>query len=131
MPKAKRAKSATLDFAALKAYCLDKPGVEETYPFGPEAAVFKVEGKMFVLCLGMPEAGPMRLNLKCQPRMAELLRESYAAVEPGWHMNKWHWNTVTVGRDLPDDLVLDQVDTSYELVVAGLPKKVRLKLDRS
>lgn len=110
-----------IDFAALKDYCLGKPGVEETYPFGPEAAVFKVDGKMFALC--DPAATPLRINLKCQPRLAELLRESYSAVRPGWHMNKRHWNTVTVGDDLPDELVWEQVDRSFALVVAKLPKK--------
>ncbi|HEY9840859.1 MAG TPA: MmcQ/YjbR family DNA-binding protein [Candidatus Obscuribacterales bacterium] len=115
-----------LNFDGLRSYCLARPGATLDFPFGPEVAVFRVAGKMFALCI--PEQQPLKINLKCEPRLAELLREEYEAVVPGWHMNKRHWNTVTLGHDLPDALVCDQIDRSYGLIVAGLPKKVRAEL---
>ena len=126
MPKAKRAKTEIVNFEALKSYCLAKAGATLDYPFGPEVAVFRVAGKMFALCLW--ERQPLSINLKCEPKLAELLREEYEAVKPGWHMNKRHWNTVTAGGDLPDALLRDQIDRSYALIVASLPKKVRQSL---
>lgn len=117
---------ALVDFAALKAYCLTKPGAILDYPFGPEVAVFKVSGKLFAL--SRQDLLPLRINLKCEPKLAELLREEYDSVLPGWHMNKRHWNTVVTGGDLPDELVRDQIDRSYDLIVASLPKKVQAEL---
>jgi predicted DNA-binding protein (MmcQ/YjbR family) len=90
--------------------------------------VFKVEGKMFAL--SMLESRPLKVNLKCEPELARHLRVSYPAVEPGWHMNKRHWNTITIDGSLPDKLVRDMVEDSYDLVVAGLPRKVRERLGR-
>ncbi|MFF8279231.1 MmcQ/YjbR family DNA-binding protein [Streptomyces lateritius] len=111
----------------LRAFCLDFNDAREEFPFGPEASVFKVAGKMFAL--SALDAEPLRINLKCEPEEAERLREEYAAVAPGYHMNKRHWNTVTVGG-LPDRMVRELIEDSYDLVVAGLPKAVRLRLDR-
>lgn len=110
-------------------YLLDKPGAAEDYPFGEDAAVFKVAGKMFAL-VSLP-AEPPRVNLKCDPEWAEVLRERHRAVEPGYHMDKRHWNTLVLDGSLPDDEVLDLVDHSYELVVAKLPKRVRAELDEA
>ncbi|MFF8604751.1 MmcQ/YjbR family DNA-binding protein [Streptomyces sp. NPDC015346] len=112
----------------LRAFCLDLNDATEEFPFGPEASVFKVAGKMFAL--SALDAEPLRINLKCEPEEAERLREEYPAVAPGYHMNKRHWNTVTVGG-LPDRMVRELIEDSYDLVVAGLPKAVRLRLDRS
>lgn len=114
------------DYAALCDYCLQQPGSSHDFPFGPEVAVFRVAGKMFALC--NLQQSPLKINLKCEPVLAELLREKYQAVAPGWHMNKRHWNTVTVGDDLSDAEVYAQIDHSYALVVASLPKKVRQSL---
>ncbi|GGU07932.1 MULTISPECIES: MmcQ/YjbR family DNA-binding protein [Streptomyces] len=111
----------------LRTFCLDFNDATEEFPFGPEASVFKVAGKMFAL--SALDAEPLRINLKCEPEEAERLREEYAAVAPGYHMNKRHWNTVTVGG-LPDRMVRELIEDSYDLVVAGLPKAVRLRLDR-
>lgn len=113
--------SSSLNFAALKSYCLSWAGTSLDFPFGPEIAVFRVEGKMFALTAW--DQLPLAINLKCEPTLAELLRQEYDAVKPGWHMNKRHWNTVSVGGDLPDEKVKDQIWRSYELVLKGLPKK--------
>ncbi|MEV4948554.1 MmcQ/YjbR family DNA-binding protein [Streptomyces sp. NPDC053755] len=111
----------------LRAFCLDFNDATEEFPFTPETSVFKVAGKMFAL--SALDAEPLRINLKCEPEEAERLREEHPAVAPGYHMNKRHWNTVTVGG-LPDRMVRELIEDSYDLVVAGLPKAVRLRLDR-
>ncbi|MGA5371459.1 MmcQ/YjbR family DNA-binding protein [Streptomyces griseoincarnatus] len=125
----------------LRALCLSfNAGVEE-FPFNPETSVFfnpetsvfKVLGKMFALTdLG---ARPLKANLKCDPDDAIRLRAAHPdLIVPGWHMNKRHWNTVTVSGgpagSLPDRLVRELVEDSYDLVVAGLPRAARLRLDR-
>jgi predicted DNA-binding protein (MmcQ/YjbR family) len=108
------------DFCAC---CLSLPSVEETTPFGPEAIVYKVGGKMFALA--MADEVPTRVNLKCDPERALELRDRHEDVTPGYHMNKRHWNTVNLGGRLPNALVRELIDHSYQLVVASLPKKVR------
>ncbi|MWA11042.1 MmcQ/YjbR family DNA-binding protein [Streptomyces sp. BA2] len=112
----------------LRAFCLSFNDVAEEFPFGPEASVFKVAGKMFAL--SSLDATPLSVNLKCDPDMAVQLRAAHPEIVPGWHMNKRHWNTVTVDAELPDAMVRELVEDSYDLVVAGLPKAVRLRLDR-
>ncbi|MFC8276770.1 MmcQ/YjbR family DNA-binding protein [Streptomyces sp. NPDC057271] len=111
----------------LRAFCLEFNDATEEFPFGPDTSVFKVAGKMFAL--SWLDGRPLRINLKCEPEEAVRLREEYPAVTPGYHMNKRHWNTVAVG-ELPDRMVRELVEDSYDLVVAGLPKAVRLRLDR-
>ncbi|MER5770112.1 MmcQ/YjbR family DNA-binding protein [Streptomyces sp. NPDC001985] len=112
----------------LRAFCLEFNDAAEEFPFGPETSVFKVAGKMFALCA--LDADPLTVNLKCEPEIAVRLRADHpAAIAPGWHMNKRHWNTVTVGL-LPDAMVRELIEDSYDLVVAGLPKAARLRLDR-
>jgi predicted DNA-binding protein (MmcQ/YjbR family) len=112
--------------AKLRRFCLDLPGVVEEFPFRPELSVFKVAGKMFALT--RLTARPLSVSLKCEPVLAEQLRATYAAIRPGYHLNKRHWNTVTVDGSLPDRLVLDLIEDSYDLVVDGLPKRVQLDL---
>ncbi|MGW1496275.1 MmcQ/YjbR family DNA-binding protein [Streptomyces sp. NPDC002402] len=112
----------------LKAFCLEFNAAVEEFPFGPEVSVFKVHGKLFALTA--LDAEPLKVNLKCEPEIAVQLRADHAAIAPGYHMNKRHWNTVTVG-ELPDRLVRELIEDSYDLVVAGLPKAVRLRLDRA
>jgi predicted DNA-binding protein (MmcQ/YjbR family) len=108
------------------AACGAKPGSAEDYPFGDEVAVFKVAGRMFALVsLGPP---PGSVSLKCDPDLADGLRARYAAIAPGYHLNKRHWNTVTLDGSVPDEELLEQIDHSYELVVAGLTKAQRNKL---
>ncbi|HEX7021992.1 MAG TPA: MmcQ/YjbR family DNA-binding protein [Trueperaceae bacterium] len=112
--------------AGLRAYCALKPGARETYPFGPETPVFKVAGKMFALASA--GEGSLSLSLKCEPDLAELLRDKYAAVTPGYHLNKRHWNSIKLDGSLPEAEVRELIDLSYELVVAGLSRKLRAAL---
>jgi predicted DNA-binding protein (MmcQ/YjbR family) len=114
----------TLD--QLRAHCAAKPGSEETFPFDLETLVFKVGGKMYALT--SVTGDELRVNLKCEPELAELLRGEHRAIRPGWHMNKRHWNTVVLDGSLPDGLTIDLVDRSYDLVVAKLPKAKRSTL---
>ncbi len=118
-----------ITLAGLRAYCCAKPAVVETFPFGEETLVFKVLGKMFALTnITAPE---LSVNLKCDPDWSLILREHYAAVKPGYHMNKRHWNTVLLDGSIPDDEVWEMVDHSYRLVVKGLKKRDREQLDQS
>ena len=110
------------------AHCLSLPAVEETTPFGPEALVYKVAGKMFALA--MPDEHPHRVNLKCDPERALELRDRYEDIVPGYHMNKRHWNTINLGGRVPTALVRELIEHSYQLVVASLPKKAREELNR-
>ncbi|GGS01366.1 MULTISPECIES: MmcQ/YjbR family DNA-binding protein [Streptomyces] len=114
----------------LRAFCLSFNAAVEEFPFGPEFSVFKVLGKMFALTT--LDARPLTVNLKCDPEDAVRLRgEHEGLIVPGWHMNKRHWNTVTVDGALPDRLVRELIEDSYDLVVAGLPRAERLRLDRA
>ena len=107
----------------LRDCCLSHAGAEETFPFGPETSVFKVADKMFALSqLG---AESLRVSLKCEPELAEALRGAHAAVIPGYHLNKRHWNTVILDGSLPDDTVRDMIEDSYDLVVSKLPRARR------
>ena len=106
--------------------CLGLPGATEDLPFGPDALVFKVAGKMFALT--NLERTPPAATLKCDPERAVELRERYADVEPGYHMSKRHWNTVGLQGDVPADVVRQLVQDSYALVVAGLPARLRAEI---
>ena len=110
----------------LRDHCLALAGAVEEFPFRPDLSVFKVSGKVFALAPLLDR--PLRVSLKCEPALAEQLRSTYAAVRPGYHLNKRHWNTVQVDGSLPDQLVLDMVEDSYDLVLAKLPKKVQRAL---
>ena len=110
-------------YSTLRDLLLAKPGAVEEYPFGPDTLVPKVGGKMFALLY--EEDGSARLSLKCDPEHGELLRATHPAIQPGYHLNKRHWITITADSSLPDDLVRDLVDESYALVVKGLPRAVR------
>src|ERR671937_608525 len=114
---------AAMNPAGLRRHCLSFTGAEETFPFGPETSVFKVAGKMFALSqLG---ADSLRVSLKCEPELADALRGAHAAVLPGYHLNKRHWNTVVIDGSLPDEAVRDMIEDSYDLVVSKLPRAVR------
>ena len=105
--------------AALRRHCLSFPGAEETFPFGPNTSVFKVCGKMFALSqLGSEQ---LSVSVKCEPALAVELRAAHPEVTPGYHLNKRHWNTVLVGGRLPDQMVRDLIEDSYDLVVSALP----------
>lgn len=110
-----------MDLAVFREYCLTKPGAAEETPFGPDNLVFKVAGKMFALA-SLDEVPP-RVNLKCDPERALDLRDRYESVQPGYHMNKRHWNTVEFTGEVPDAEVLRMIDHSFELVARKLPRK--------
>ncbi|HWH94738.1 MAG TPA: MmcQ/YjbR family DNA-binding protein [Baekduia sp.] len=105
--------------AALRDLCLSFTGAEETFPFGSETSVFKVAGKMFAL--SQLRADSLRVSLKCEPELAEALRRAHPAVLPGYHLNKRHWNTVIIDGSLPEQMIKDMIEDSYDLVVAQLP----------
>lgn len=109
--------------AALKRACLAHEDAVEEFPFGPEHSVFKVAGKLFAI--SALRATPLSVSLKCEPELAEALRASHPAIVPGYHLNKRHWNTATLDGSLPDSMVRDMIEDSYDLVVAGLPRAKR------
>jgi predicted DNA-binding protein (MmcQ/YjbR family) len=114
-------------------YCLSKKGVTEHFPFDEETLVFKVGGKIFALSsLTQWEKGIPAVNLKCNPDYAEDLRAQYDDIKPGFHASKKHWNTIEINHGVPDSLVKELIDHSYELVFKSLTKKLQteiLKLD--
>ena len=115
-----------MDWDELRGLCLSLPGSAETFPFGPETSVFKVEAKMFALSRRRDE--PLRIRLKCEPQLAEELRAAHPAVTPGYHLNKRHWNTVLVDGSLPDQMIADLIEDSYDLVVSQLSRTRRQRL---
>jgi predicted DNA-binding protein (MmcQ/YjbR family) len=115
-----------MELEAVRAYLLNKPGAVEDMPFGPDTLVIKVADKMFALIAFQEQ--PLRISLKCDPTHAELLRSTYAAVQPGYYLNKRHWNTITLDGSIPEDVFLMMIDESYQLVVKGLSKAIRQQL---
>ena len=109
------------DGAAARLYCGSRLDAREDWPFGPDVLVFKVGGKIFAL---LNFNDPAELSLKCDPDRAEILRELYPAIVPGYHLNKRHWNTVTLDGSVPAAECVGLIDHSYELVA---PKKKRQK----
>lgn len=109
-----------MDIEQFRNICLTLEDVTEEFPFGPDTIVYKVKGKMFALAgLAIFES----INLKCDPEQAIELRERYPAVQPGYHMNKQHWNTILMDNTIPDKLIKEWISNSYELVKKKLPKK--------
>jgi predicted DNA-binding protein (MmcQ/YjbR family) len=116
-----------MDIEFLRKYCLQKKGVTEDFPFDEDTIVFKVMGKMFVLAdVDVFES----INLKCLPERSSDLREQYIGITPGYHMNKKHWNTIMMDGTVPDELITDLIDHSYELVVQNLPKALKTDLEK-
>ena len=115
-----------MDSEELRDLCLSFAGSDEDFPFGFQTSVFKVAGKMFAL--SALAADPLAVSVKCDPPLAEQLREAHAAVRPGYHLNKRHWNTVIVDGSLPDGMIADMVEDSYDLVVSRLPRARRRAL---
>jgi predicted DNA-binding protein (MmcQ/YjbR family) len=113
-----------MNIELIRAYCLNKPGyITEETPFGDAVLVFKIHGKMFMLAnLGRY---PLTINLKSEPSRAIELRERYDAVRPGYHMNKKHWNTVTLDGTVPASVVYQMIDESYDAVIQTLKKSDR------
>ncbi len=114
-----------MNIESFREYCMAKKGVTEEFPFDNQTLVFKVMGKLFALTdVDLFTS----VNLKCDPERAVELREEYEGIIPGYHMNKRHWNTVLMDGSIPDTLTMELTDHSYELVVKGLPKKLREEL---
>lgn len=111
---------------SLRQLCLSLPGVTEDFPFDAETLVFRVEGKIFLLT--NVDQRPLRFNAKCDPTRAIELRDQFPPIQPGYHMNKAHWNTVTVDGSVPAALVQTLVVDSWRLIVAGLSKARRQPL---
>lgn len=115
-----------MDAEALRDLCLTFRGSDETFPFGFETSVFKVAGKMFALSRLRDE--PLRISLKCEPLLAQQLRAAHPAITGGYHLNKRHWNTVLIDGTLPDEMIGDMIEDSYDLVVSALSRARRRAL---
>jgi predicted DNA-binding protein (MmcQ/YjbR family) len=114
-----------MNIETLREYCMSKKGATECFPFDETSLVFKVMNKMFALTDLEDE---LWINLKCDPEIAVSLREQYPFVEPGYHMNKKHWNTIRINNGVPDKLIHEWIDHSYNLVVKSLTQKKRAEL---
>jgi predicted DNA-binding protein (MmcQ/YjbR family) len=119
-----------IDIDQLRAYCLNKKGTSEDFPFDSDTLVFRVLGKIFALVpLDRWEAGEPTINLKCDPDYAREIRAEHESIYPGFHMNKTHWNTIDLYKqELPLKLIFELIDHSYDMVVKGLTKKLRDRL---
>jgi len=114
-----------MNIERFREYCMSKIGVSEEFPFDHKTLVFKVAGKMFALT---DVDDFTSINLKCDPEMAVELREQFDAVAPGYHMNKKHWNTITIDGSFSEVLLQQWIDNSYDLVVDKLSKKEKALL---
>ncbi len=112
-----------MNIEELRHHCIAKKGVEETFPFDEETLVFKLMGKVFLI-VGI-ESQPVSFNVKCDPEKAVELREKYACIQPGFHMNKKHWNTVICDGSVSKKLYKEWIDDSYDLIAEALPKKIK------
>jgi predicted DNA-binding protein (MmcQ/YjbR family) len=110
----------------IRDYCLSKKGVTEDLPFDETTLVFKVMGKIFLIT---DVEGPLSISIKCEPETAVALREDYSAVTPAYHMNKTHWNGIDINGSVPDKLIFQWIDDSYELIIKKLPLKLKAELN--
>jgi predicted DNA-binding protein (MmcQ/YjbR family) len=119
-----------MEISDLYEYCLNKKGVTEHFPFDNDTLVFKIGGKIFMLTsLSNWEKGKKLINVKCKPELAIEQRSIYNAVQPGYHMNKTHWNTIDIQLDMSFKEILKCIDHSYELVFKSLSKKIKIEID--
>ena len=116
-----------MDLEHIREHALSKPGVSEDFPFDSDTLAFRVGQKIFLLA--PLERIPQRFNAKCAPELALELRETYASITPGYHMNKRHWNTIELNGSIPNPKLIELVDHSYVLVFASLPRKIRLEIE--
>ena len=115
-----------MNIETLREYCLSKKAVTEDFPFGESTLVFRVKNKIFLLV--SLDSTPLQFNAKCEPDKSIELREQYDAIQPGYHMNKKHWNTVVIDGSISTALIKEMIDDSYNLIVESLPKKLREEL---
>lgn len=119
-----------MNIQQLYEFCLAKKGVTEHFPFDEDTLVFKVGGKMFCLAsLKEFENGNPSLNLKCDPEKALELRAEYEAIRPGYHMSKVHWNSVDLNKDVPNKMLCELINHSYDLVFKSLTKKIQNEIN--
>ncbi|GAB5453185.1 MAG: MmcQ/YjbR family DNA-binding protein [Halioglobus sp.] len=119
-----------MKYAAARNYLLQRPEAVEDFPFGPDVAVMKISGKMFAtLAHDNADGGRGKMNLKCDPHEALMLRDIFSAVQPGYHMNKKHWNTITLDGSIPRGEIERMIENSYALVVRGLKAAERRRLE--
>jgi predicted DNA-binding protein (MmcQ/YjbR family) len=123
---APRRKLRSLTSDEVFAYCAGRVGADETYPFREGLPVFKVGGRVFAIVSFEGQHG--YVTLKCDPELAIELRTRFAAVQPGYHTNKRHWNTVDLDGTVDADELREMIDHSYELVVASLTKAQRARI---
>ena len=116
-----------MNYDGARSYLLARPEAWEDYPFGRDVAVIKIANKMFATLV--EKEGTASMNLKCDPHEALILRDLFDAVKPGYHMNKRHWNTVTLDGSVPRGEVERMIDNSYALVIKGLPRTQRQALE--
>ncbi|MDD3687088.1 MAG: MmcQ/YjbR family DNA-binding protein [Bacteroidales bacterium] len=114
-----------MNIEIIRDYCLAKKAVTECFPFDEETLVFKVAGKMFALSALEKNTN---IVLKCDPDRAIELREHYPSITGAYHMNKTMWNQIEIDGSISDEMIMELIDHSYELVVSKLPKKVRAEL---
>lgn len=125
-----------MDPAQLREICLSFPGSYEDYPFGPETAVFKVRAAVSggsrhdakIFALSALDAAALSISLKCDPVLAVQLRSVHPEIAGAYHLNKTHWNGVRLDGALPDSMVRDMIEDSYDLVVASLSRKQQEQL---
>lgn len=118
-----------MEYSEIEAYALEKPHAVIDFPFDDKTPVVKVGGKMFFL--GSLEGQPIRINLKASPSDVDIQRSLYAAIIPGYHMHKRHWNSIILDGTVPPELIRKMVDDSYELVWKGLTKALKISLQDS
>ena len=112
-----------MNAAALRTACLAMTGAERDLPLRPGELGLQGRRARSSPSAGWTREPPLRISLKCEPGLAEQLRASHAAITPGYHLNKRHWNTVVLDGSLPDAMVRDMIEDSYDLIVAKLPKR--------
>jgi predicted DNA-binding protein (MmcQ/YjbR family) len=115
-----------VDIEILKKHCMSRKGAYEDYPFGPETLTIKVSGKIFALF--SQKSRKLFVSLKCDPFMAQNLRQQYEEITPGYHLNKEHWNTLSLDSSIPEHEILWMADHSYEMVLKGLTKEEKAKI---
>jgi len=122
-------KDNLMELSKIKKYLIGKSFARESYPFGDTPMVIKVMNKMFAL-VGINNS-PLTISLKANPEDAQVQRSMYSAIKPGYHLNKEHWNTVTIDESIPEEILYKLIDESYDLVVKGLKKSDKEKINIS
>jgi len=119
----------TMNLQDIKKFCSTKKGVSEKFPFDEKTLVIYVGSKMFLLT--NIKATVLTISLKCDPMMSNDLRQDYKSIQPGYHLNKKHWNTITLGEELSEDQIKFFIDMSYNLVINNLKKSEKLAIEAS